>query len=80
MKIQNALVSYELTSVKCPKCGGSDYFEKEGLRKIFLCRKCDQIMKVGIEKFRFRPLGWLIFALLFFPLFGLLVSPLLFLF
>jgi hypothetical protein len=79
MKIKNAFVSYELTSIICPKCDGNDYFEKQGFRKIFLCKKCDQSMKLEVEKFRFSVLSWLIFAVLFFPLFGLIVSPLLFL-
>lgn len=76
MRVKNAFVSYELTSAVCPKCDGTDYFQKEGLRLLFLCKKCDQTMKVGIAKFRFGFLGWGIFALLFFPLFWLLLSPL----
>ena len=71
------LASFELTSAICPKCDGNDYFERQGFRTILLCKKCDQIMKLKIEKFRFSAVGWLIFAVLLIgPGFGL---PLLFL-
>ena len=65
-----------MTSIVCPKCDGTEYFEKEGIRKLLLCKKCDQVMKVGMSKFRFSILGWLIFIPGFLILFGLLMSPL----
>jgi hypothetical protein len=76
MRVKNAFVSYEMTSIVCPKCDGTEYFEKEGIRKLFLCKECDQVMKVGMSKFRFEILGWLIFIPGFLILFGLLMSPL----